>query len=477
MTTPPLPAVFISYRREDSAGYAGRLHEELEQRCGGQQVFRDADTLRAGQDFEDAIRQRLRQCQACLVLIGPNWLRSQTATGERRLHQPGDYVCMEIAGALARPDVLVIPVLVGGATMPAADELPEVIRPLARRHAMTVRDETWEADMDRLAASLPTMTGPAPETSRAAPRPDTRSAWSPAALGTVAAVVLLVAAVGVFWFTRRGGVSRPPEHSADPASPVNHAADGATFAIDVPSTGSEVSLGDVIYVVLSGSVQRRGDSQRVWLRIRGSNDGYVNANFWDESFRLIVTGQSIAPNGGLNELLEQRSIRQGVIRFDIPSLTTAAILRISSQGKSGDVALDLSGNGGPPRHDEPDARDGLSHAVLSGIVKDETPLLAAGDVSTAILRIGRRAFVNTQRITVVVRWTNAGRYDIATSDLVVRLGVGGEVVAPVRSPSEVVASGSTHVGDVVFEVPTEARTAVLSAAIRDARAERQLTLR
>jgi len=51
-----MPAIFISYRREDSAGYAGRMHEELEGRLGPDQVFRDADTLRAGQDFEDAIR-------------------------------------------------------------------------------------------------------------------------------------------------------------------------------------------------------------------------------------------------------------------------------------------------------------------------------------------------------------------------------------------------------------------------------------
>jgi len=76
-----MPAIFISYRREDSAGYAGRMHEELEGRLGPDQVFRDADTLRAGQDFEDAIRQRLRHCQTCLVLIGPNWARSQTACG------------------------------------------------------------------------------------------------------------------------------------------------------------------------------------------------------------------------------------------------------------------------------------------------------------------------------------------------------------------------------------------------------------
>ena len=94
-----MPAIFISYRREDSAGYAGRMHEELASRLGSDQVFRDADTLRAGQDFEDAIRQRLNDCQTCLVLIGPNWVKSQTATGERRTVSAGDVLLLPFADA------------------------------------------------------------------------------------------------------------------------------------------------------------------------------------------------------------------------------------------------------------------------------------------------------------------------------------------------------------------------------------------
>jgi hypothetical protein len=470
-----MPAIFISYRREDSAGYAGRIHEELEGRLGPEQVFRDADTLRAGQDFEDAIRQRLQHCQACLVLIGPNWISSQTATGERRLDQLDDYVSMEIAAALARPNVLVVPVLVGGATMPGSTELPDRIRPLARRHALSVRDETWEADMDRLAASLPQSAERSRGSHVPTSRPASRQPWWQGALGTISALVLLAAAAGLLWWSR-GAAGPAPESSAAPAGSTNEAPDGATFAIDAPSTGNEVSLGDLIYVVVSGSVQRRGDSQRVWLRIRASNEGFYGANFWDDSFRLVAAGQSIAPNGGLNEVLEGRSIRQAVIRFDVPTLAAAAVLRVIYQGKSGEIPLDLSGNGSPPAHDQPDTRDALSHAVLSTVIANETPLLDADDVSTAILRVGRRAFVNTQRITVVVRWTNKGRYAAGTGDLVLRLDVGGEVLAPVRSPSEVVAPESTYVGDVVFDVPPALRTASLSGTLRESRTERKLTL-
>ena len=469
-----MPAIFISYRREDSAGYAGRMHEELEGRLGPDQVFRDADTLRAGQDFEDAIRQRLQDCQTCLVLIGPNWARSQTATGERRLDQPGDYVCMEIAEALARPDVLVVPVLVGGARMPGSTELPDVIRPLARRQAFNVRDEAWEADMDRLAATLRQSTEPSLP-SPVATRPVEQHRWPRGAVGALAVVVLLIAAAGVFWRNRE---ATAPERGsgAPPAHATNQAPDGATFAFDAPSTGNEVSLGDLIYVVLSGSVQRRGDAQRVWLRVRVSNNDRYGANLWDDSFRLVVAGQTIAPNGGLNEVLEGRSIRQAVIRFDVPTLATAAVLRITYHGKSGEIPLDLSGNGSPPAHEQADTRDALSHAVLSSIVATETPLLDNGDVSTTILRISRRAFVNNQRITVVVRWTNRGRYAAGTGDLVLRMDVGGEVLPPVQSPSEVVAGESTYVGDVVFDVPPTVRTATLTGMLRESRTERKLTL-
>jgi hypothetical protein len=468
-----MPAIFISYRREDSAGYAGRIHEELEGRLGHEQVFRDADTLRAGQDFEDAIRQRLEHCQTCLVLIGPNWVRSQTETGARRLDQPGDYVCMEIAAALARAEVLVIPVLVGGAKMPASAELPLVIRPLARRHAMSVRDETWEADMDRLAAALKEA-GHASAMPGVTRTPAGRPTQSRAILIAAAGAVLLVVGAGILWLGR-DAASAPPGSGSGPP-PMNTSPDGASYAIDVPSTGSEISLGDLVYVVLSGSVQRRGESQRVWLRIRASNEGFYGANFWDDLFRLVIDGQSIAPNGGLNEVLEQRSIRQAVIRFDVPSLSSAAVLRMTYQGKSGEVPLDLSSNGGPPKHDEADSRDGLSHAVFSSIVAQEMPLLTAGDLSTTMLRIGRRAFVNTQRITVVVRWTNTAPYAAGTWDLVLRLASGGEVVAPVRAPAEAVAPQSTYVGDVVFELPPDVRTAVLMATLRGAHSEQTLNL-
>ena len=138
-----MPSTFISYRRDDAAGYAGRLHDALERRLGEDQIFRDIDTLQPGLDFVDAIHSRLRECRVFLAIIGREWLDARDAAGNRRLHQSDDYVRLEIAGALARPEVRVIPVLIEGATMPAPESLPEDIRALARRHAMNLRDDAW----------------------------------------------------------------------------------------------------------------------------------------------------------------------------------------------------------------------------------------------------------------------------------------------------------------------------------------------
>ena len=109
--------IFLCYRREDSAGYAGRLCESLERRLGKGEVFRDVDTIRAGQDFVDTIQARLRDCRALLVLIGREWLDAADGSNRRRLDQEGDYLRQEIVTGLASPSVLVVPVLVEGMTV------------------------------------------------------------------------------------------------------------------------------------------------------------------------------------------------------------------------------------------------------------------------------------------------------------------------------------------------------------------------
>jgi hypothetical protein len=140
--------IFINYRREDALTYADRLQETLSEHYGTDEVFRDVDAIEPGVDFVDAIDRALSRADVMLVLIGPHWLVSRD--GRRRLHDPEDYVCLEIAAGLTRPNVRVIPVLVGGSTMPTREELPEAIASLTRRHAFEMTDSRWRSDRDAL---------------------------------------------------------------------------------------------------------------------------------------------------------------------------------------------------------------------------------------------------------------------------------------------------------------------------------------
>ena len=144
--------VFISYRRDDSSGHAGRLADALTQRLGPKSVFQDVATIDVGRDFTDAIERALEDCEAVLVVIGPEWLGG-APSALPRLHDRDDFVRLELATALAL-DVRVVPVLVGGAELPLASDLPDDVKALAGRQAMVLRDDAWHRDIDGLIASL-----------------------------------------------------------------------------------------------------------------------------------------------------------------------------------------------------------------------------------------------------------------------------------------------------------------------------------
>lgn len=144
--------IFISYRRDDAAGYAGRLEASLEQRLGGNAVFRDVQDIAPGADFVHEIQQRLAGAAGVVVLIGPRWAGGDVP-GQRRIDDPQDFVRLEVQAALASA-ARVVPVLLPGVSMPAEDELPDPLKPLARRHALSLADPHWDADVTRLLASL-----------------------------------------------------------------------------------------------------------------------------------------------------------------------------------------------------------------------------------------------------------------------------------------------------------------------------------
>src|SRR5215472_16488057 len=140
--------VFINYRREDTAPYAGRLYDRLTAHFGGDQVFIDIDQIEPGEDFVEAINRKVRACDIAIVAIGPDWLHATDASGKRRLDDEEDFVRMEIVAALRRK-IRVIPVLVGGAQMPQKRDLPKSLEPLSRRNAIELSETRFHADAKR----------------------------------------------------------------------------------------------------------------------------------------------------------------------------------------------------------------------------------------------------------------------------------------------------------------------------------------
>lgn len=147
-----MSGIFISYRRDDSRGFAGRLADALDAAFGGDFVFRDIDDIAPGADFIQAITSRLASVDVVLVVIGPDWLDARNERG-RRLDDPADFVRLEIELAVAAGKP-VWPVLIDGAVMPAETALPPSLQPLARRQALTLADAAWKDDVDRLIAAL-----------------------------------------------------------------------------------------------------------------------------------------------------------------------------------------------------------------------------------------------------------------------------------------------------------------------------------
>lgn len=183
--------VFISYRREDSAGHAGRLHDSLQSHFGSDNVFMDLTDIDSGTNFVDVIRTAIKSSDVVLAIIGNQWLTCSSA-GKRRLDLPNDFVRTEIGMALEH-GVPVIPVLVQGAGMPLAPSLPEPLKQLAVHDAHDISDERWSYDVDRLIAATEKLAGKAGRSRR-------RS------LAAIAAALLVIATgLGAFFSLR----SRP----------------------------------------------------------------------------------------------------------------------------------------------------------------------------------------------------------------------------------------------------------------------------
>jgi len=191
--------IFISYRREDAPAHAGRLYDGLIEEFGAQQVFMDVDTLEPGVDFVERLHSAVGTADAVLVVIGRGWLNASNLDGERRLDDPEDFVRLEVGLALTGAPV-VIPVLVGGATMPSEDDLPPELVQLARRNALTMIDSDWRSGLARLVAALRRIVDPVAEPGAKAgvpAEPDGQTRAEPVEAPALAPVPLVATALAL----------------------------------------------------------------------------------------------------------------------------------------------------------------------------------------------------------------------------------------------------------------------------------------
>jgi hypothetical protein len=148
-----MAGVFLSYRRSDSGGWAGRLRDHLVVRYGEDRVWQDVEDLTVGSDYLPQILENIAAADAVLIVIGPHWLDERSQDGTRRLADPKDVLRTEIVHALKRKSG-VIPTLVGGARMPDPKDLPRPVAPLVKRNGIAIVDADWARSMQLLFEKL-----------------------------------------------------------------------------------------------------------------------------------------------------------------------------------------------------------------------------------------------------------------------------------------------------------------------------------
>jgi adenosine deaminase len=191
-----MPLAFITYRRADSAGVAGRLYDRLVLEFGKACVFMDvAGGIPKGADFPTEIERKLLAANVMVVVIGPQWLTCTDSKGNPRIHNSDDWVANEIASALER-NIFILPVRIDDTPMPAAADLPKRIAALHRIEAGELRTSSWDYDLGRVLSIL-------------APKLRPYAGRRKVAIGLATAVAMVVA--GLF-------IARAARHTALPQS-------------------------------------------------------------------------------------------------------------------------------------------------------------------------------------------------------------------------------------------------------------------
>lgn len=322
--------VFLSYRRSDAGGYAGRLTDVLLQRLGAKSVFHDVTAISPGEDYTLAIDHALADCDAALVVIGPGWLTATSPQGTRRLFQPDDYVRLELARILSR-DIRAIPVLVGGARLPKAAELPDDLQGLAQRQALVLHDETWRDDVDGLIRSLrgePAVPG------------NQRRRWLVPGAALVA-VLGLGAGAWFVWGSGTGGNSQPATAIPACAQPTGQAWSAITLSKDRTAVDRAESAGPLIFTVKSAHWRAVNGKWRVVLATSMKNT--TGQTVYHEAYRydyLVVANRQYEPTcfSANGDTVDAGLTNDAVIGFDVSCQPTGYI-ELVLEDESGRISV------------------------------------------------------------------------------------------------------------------------------------------
>lgn len=196
--------IFISYRRADSHAITDRIQDRLVGVYGSENVFQDVEDIPPGANFKEFLEIQVGLCDVLLAIIGPGWLDVRDENGNRRLDNPSDFVRIEVESGLKRKGILVVPVLVQGATMPAERDLPPQLRDLHYRNAIRVRNNPdFERDIQNLIDSINNyVKGTSPKKPESAPQSS--------ALPMIIGAVILVALIAAFVAFGLPALQRPP---------------------------------------------------------------------------------------------------------------------------------------------------------------------------------------------------------------------------------------------------------------------------
>jgi hypothetical protein len=351
--------IFISYRREDSAGWTGRLSEHLRERFGPESIFMDIDTIQPGADFTEALQTAVSSCDVLLAIIGPEWATVTDKSGKPRLEDPTDWVRTEIATALTRK-IRVIPVLVGGASVPTINLLPDDLDTLAQRQAHELTDKRWGYDVEQLVKTLPA----------ARQRPPTQLEVTPTASSTgqfkwvVIGVLTVTLAISAWMVLKPGTPSAPPQDDVLHTSPQDNPdiappqkpptkpelakpKPAAASHITHLRAGQEARLKsqflDHVYTILAAEIRPQPSSTvLLGLKVRLTNNSSGGVNFWSDTFRLLVDGVPRAPTSFLNDVVDSHSAKDGAVEFALPDTVTHVVLLVREGNIVAEIPFDLT---------------------------------------------------------------------------------------------------------------------------------------